>query len=161
MSEFINDIRLFAPISNWIRCGFEVIDNVLTLSNSRVVFQDCEVNKSYIDGWSVSNTLCNHQSDIELDHLMIRVPFESESRAEIPALIGGVRLDLVEGAVSEIEIWGIAFRVANLSDFTKSLDESMLSCAKPATQKNQLVSVFRGAAQLGIACALMSPAEPF
>ena len=84
---------------------------------------------------------------------MMRVFFESESLVAILAIIRGVRFDLGEEALSEMEISGIDFRFTNLWDFMNTIDETNLSSMKPATQKSMSFNILWGYSTWNSICA--------
>ncbi len=160
MPIFISELTIFAPISNWERCGFEVVDGVLELSNANVLFIDSKLEDSRITRSRVVERVSAVQvaSTVRLDHLMVHTPRGYVSTGPLLELGSDVRIESSESDVEEPSIWGVAFWVSDVSMFTEILDESKLGKAKPADQSNQMVSTFRSGAQLGIPCALMSPA---
>ena len=158
MPVLISELTIFAPIENWKSCGFEVVNGEMNLSNAKLVFKNSKLEDSRV---SRSRVVVKHIEPANLpkihhDHLMVHVPTNSKLSGEILEVGSDVRLDVTKSDVEDVSIWGIAFRVDDISVFTKILDESKLGLAKQAEQENQMVSTFRSAAQLGIPCALMS-----
>ena len=158
MPDFISELTIFAPIENWKGCGFEIVNGELNLSNAKLVFKNSKLEDSRVSSSRVvvRDIEPANSPKIHLDHLMVHVPTDRILSGEILEVGSDVRLDVSKSDVEDVAIWGIAFRVDDISVFTKILDESKLGLAKQAEQENQMVSTFRSAAQLGIPCALMS-----
>ena len=108
-----------------------------------------------------------------VDHLMVRtteaestlhslagalgVDVSVDANGERSVWIGSVRVDMVSTPDLSVsaEVWGVAFRVANIDVWLGRLGSDVLGTPKPARQQGQRVSVFRSSAGLGIPTALI------
>jgi len=108
-----------------------------------------------------------------IDHLMVRtkdaastlqslagalgVEISVDSNGERSVWVGSVRIDMVPtpDLSRSAEVWGVAFRVANLDMLARRLGSEVLGAPKPARQAGERVSVFRSSAGLGIPTALI------
>jgi hypothetical protein len=110
---------------------------------------------------------------VAVDHLMVRTrdaqstlddlatafnaSIDTDPNGERTVSVGGVRIDMVPTADLPVaaEVWGVAFRVADIDVVAERLGADVLGAAKPARQAGQRVAVFRGAAALGVPTALI------
>jgi hypothetical protein len=108
-----------------------------------------------------------------VDHLMVRsrdpeatldalarafgVPIDTDANGERTVSVAGVRIDMVPTADLAVaaEVWGVAFRVADIDAIAERLGGDVLGAAKAARQVGQRVAVFRGGAGLGVPTALI------
>ena len=110
---------------------------------------------------------------VAVDHLMVRtrdaqatlaalsqafgVAIDTDANGERTVTVAGVRIDMVPTPDLPVsaEVWGIAFRVADIDPIAARLGGEVLGAAKAARQAGQRVAVFRGAAALGVPTALI------
>jgi hypothetical protein len=108
-----------------------------------------------------------------VDHLMVRTrkvdstlhglskafgtEISTDANGERSVWLGTVRVDMVPFPDLSVpsELWGIAFRVADIDTIGGRLGGDVLGAPKPARQEGQRVAVFRSGAGLGVPTALM------
>jgi len=108
-----------------------------------------------------------------IDHIMVRArnaeeflrhfskvsgaPIVEDVNGERSVWISGIRFDSIPTLDLDVdaEVWGIAFRVQNLTHAASFLGSDLLGEVKSARQEGDLVAVIRSSAGLGVPVALV------